>query len=298
MKRNILIIGLGKMGFSHLTSLLNDKYHYRIDIYDKNKNLKTPLISKKKLCILKNLPKQKKYSLVIIATGPEVRFKLASHVLKNNEVQILLLEKFLFKNLNEFKKFEKIIKKIKTKIFVNLWAKIIFEKLKLKTFCNKKIDIFVILRNNSLLTNIVHFFYLIKLIDTKNKIFINLRDSNFLKKKNKSEYDELIGKIEISSNKSRCLICSTKRDSFSINLSTTKKKRSYKLKNGHLFYNGEDKKKYKIQFPLAKNFTSKFYNDYYFKKKTHLPYYEDVNSLSKYILFEVEKYFKKKILIR
>ena len=298
MKRNILIIGLGKMGFSHLTSLLNDKYDYKIDIYDKNINLQKPLISKKEICILKSLPKQKEYSLVIISTGPEIRFKLAAYILRNNKIRILLLEKFLFKNLKEFKKFEKIIKSIKTKIFVNLWAKIIFEKLRLKKAINKKIDICVFLRDNNLLTNLVHFFYLAKLIDKKNKIFINFKDSNLLKRNNKSKYDEIKGKIEIFSKKLKCIVCSTKKESFSLIFSVGKKKESYKLKNGYLIRNRNNKKKTKIQFPLAKIFTSKFYNDYYLKKKTYLPYYKEVNDLSKYVQLETERHFKKKILIR
>ena len=37
IKKNILIIGFGKMGFSHFTSLQNDRFHYKIDIFDSNK---------------------------------------------------------------------------------------------------------------------------------------------------------------------------------------------------------------------------------------------------------------------
>ena len=92
------------MGLSHLTSLINDKYHYNIDIYDKIKKKKLKNIPKNKsISFLKKLPKNKNYSFAIIATGPEVRFKITNYILNNNIIEIILLEKFCLKTILNLK---------------------------------------------------------------------------------------------------------------------------------------------------------------------------------------------------
>ena len=296
MKRNILIIGLGNMGLSHLTSLINDKYHYNIDIYDKIKKKKLKNIPKNKsISFLKKLPKNKNYSFAIIATGPEVRFKITNYILNNNIIEIILLEKFLFKNNFEFKRFDKMIKKKRSKIFVNLWGKEVFRKLNLNKIKNSKIELFVKLRKNNLLTNLIHFIYLVSLFNKNKKFKISLKKSSLIKSNKNKIYDELSGMISVISQKVKCFIFSTEENIFKISLSYSNKKINYVLKKNKLVSNINKKN---IKFPLAKFFTSKFFNDFYFKKEMHLPTYKEVNFLSKRLLLIIEKYFKRKILIR
>jgi hypothetical protein len=296
MKKKILIIGLGKMGQAHLFSFLNDNNYYDIDIYDKKKNLNFTSTLKKKIRFLKTMPKKNNYSFAILSTGPEVRYKLISNLLKNNKVKIILLEKFLFKNKKEFEKFNK-IKKKNSKIFVNLWAKIIIKRLGLKKLKNKKFDIEVKLKENNLLTNVVHFYYLVKLLNPGKKIKVDYKNAYLVKEKNFENYDELNGKIEILSKNIKCSIVSQKKDVFKLGVKYSKMKINYSLQNGYLNYQLNNKRK-KIQFPLAKYFTSKFFNDYFDKKLSYLPNYNEVAFISKKILIDAENYFNKKLIIR
>ena len=297
MKKKILIIGLGRMGYAHLTSLINDSNHYDIDVLDKKRKFNFKSTFKKKISFLKTMPKNEKYSLAILSTGPEVRYKLTNDLLKKNKVKILLLEKFLFKNKKEFEKFNIIKKNINSQIFVNLWAKTIVKRLGLKKLKNKKFDIVVKLKENNLLTNVVHFYYLVKLLSPNKKIKVDYKNAYLVEEKNLKNYDELNGKIEILSKNIRCLIFSQKKDVFKLGIKHSKIRVNYSLKNGYLFFLHKNKQK-KIQFPLAKYFTSKFFNDYFNKKISHLPKYSEVESISKKILDETQNYFNKKLIIR
>ena len=110
-KKNILIVGLGSMGHSHLLSFLKHKKKYNFEICDKN--FKKKFYSE--IYFSTKLPKRKKYDLVIIATNSKERFKVAKKIMNFNKVKSLILEKFLFNKLSEYSSFEKIIKKNKIK---------------------------------------------------------------------------------------------------------------------------------------------------------------------------------------
>ncbi len=288
------------MGISHLTSLLKDKNYYNIDIFDKRKNIKITIKKslkfKKKINILKLFPKHKKYSLVIIATGPEVRYLLVKKLLKFNKVKILLLEKFLFKSKKEFFKFDKIISKKKINIFVNLWGKEIFKKLNLKKYKNRKIELLIILREKNLLTNLVHFYYLIKLLSKTNIIHIDFKGSKLIKKNYNYPYDEISGEIKINTDNISCKLISKKENLFSITINNYIKKFTYELKNEFLIL--KQNKKVKIKFPMAKYFTSLFYNNFLERNIRLLPQYHEIKPICNDIFSQSKKYFKKDLIIR
>ena len=288
------------MGISHLTSLLKDKNYYNIDVFDKRKNIKITIKKnqkfKKKISILKLFPKHKKYSLVIIATGPEARYLLVKKLLRYNKVKILLLEKFLFKSKKDFFKFDKIIKNKKINIFVNLWGKEIFKKLNLKKYKKRKIELLVKLRGKNLLTNLVHFYYLIKLLSKKNIVYIDFKKSKLIKKTYNYPYNEISGEIKINAKNILCRLTSKKENSFSITINDYVKKLSYELKNEFLIL--KQNRKIKIKFPMAKYFTSLFYNSFLESNIKLLPQYNEIKPMCIDIFSQSKKYFKKDLIIR
>ena len=288
------------MGFSHFTSLQNDRFHYKIDIFDSNKKQYEKKIiknKKKKIYFLNQLPKKKKYSLVIISTGPEHRFRLSKNILKNNNVKILLLEKFLFKTINEFNKFKELIKKSRVRVFVNIWSKIIYEKLNISKIKNNHLNINIKLPKNSLLTNVVHFYYLLQLFVINKKISISYKRSELFVKNKNNPYDEVNKMITLQSDKNRIRLHSTVQDIFSIEIKSSDNRKLYIFKNNNLVRKDMGNID-KFRFPIAKFLTSKFYNNFEKKGIKLLPEYHQVSGLSMEVLRSANKYFKKKLIIK
>ena len=86
---NILIVGLGNIGRSHLNGLLDTKFKKNIYLYDKKKII----LDNKKLIFLKEIPQNIDFDLVIIATDVRDRLSIIKKILKNNIIKYLLIEK-------------------------------------------------------------------------------------------------------------------------------------------------------------------------------------------------------------
>ena len=139
MKKNILIIGCGKMGLSHLKSFVN-KPNLNIYIFDKNKT-NFDFISNNNIYVLKNLRSLPKINFCIISTDSKPRFKILKQILEQKKIKIFLIEKFIFQKVSQY---EFLSKNYYTKnIYVNVWGKFIYFKIKkwLKKFSSYDISI-------------------------------------------------------------------------------------------------------------------------------------------------------------
>jgi hypothetical protein len=200
MKKNVLLIGIGAMGTSHLKSF-NNKKNCKIYIYDKY--LKKSHIKKKIDSLELNInyeiceffPKNKIFSAAIFANHSIDRFKTVKAAIKNNKIRLLLLEKFIFLKKKHFD----IIKKIFNikKILVNTWGGIILNLSKLNFLRSVDFKIFVLVPEGSLLTNLIHIYYFFSLL-TKNKIEIQKKIYKIIKSKRK-QFHELKGSIFLKS---------------------------------------------------------------------------------------------------
>ena len=125
------------------------------------------------------------------------RFKLFKNVLTKNRIKFVLLEKFVFINIIDYAKSAKIVKL--NNVIVNVWGGILYRILNLQNLkkTNKVINIKV--PQGSLLTNLIHYFYLFSLID-KNKINIQSNIIKILNSKRKP-YHELVGDITLKTKK-------------------------------------------------------------------------------------------------
>ena len=259
---NVIIIGLGAMGEAHLRAIIKIKIIKKIYIYDINQKKLLRLKKKyeNKIEILSTLKKKNNYQLAIISSNSLERLKILKELIKFNKVKNILLEKFPFAKVNDFKLFENNINQsFKGKIDINTWGQYIANIAKLKF---KPTSIIVQTNSKNFLSNFIHFAgiflfynnkekYLIDIFKLKKRIFQNTRKN----------YSEKRGKIIMRSN--------------SLNLEYLY---NHKLKNGfEILFKNKNKKNLRIEqdnnmklkiidnkvrivdFPMAKILTKKYF---------------------------------------
>ena len=283
------------MGFAHLQSF--SKQNFEIHIVEKNKTKKIKFLKKKNF-LIKNLhffhkiPKNNKYLLAISATQSRERYQLIKKLLISNKTKYLLLEKFCFLNLKDFRKFEEKFSH-KTKVFVNSWAYIIAKKTKLKS----KLDNFTLeckVPEGSLLSNITHMLHIFSYLNKKQSIkkICNSKYS-ITKSLKRKGYDELIGEIKLKDTGHNILRIKTKKkmlDFMNISILQKKPKINYQIlfKNNFMVYFIKNKKIInKFKFPLSSKTSLVFLSHCLKKKFNYMPSFKIDYSLSRPLL---EKY--------
>jgi hypothetical protein len=151
------------------------------------------------------------------------------------------------------------------------------------------------LREKGLLTNLIHFYYLVKLV-SNDKIQIDFKKSKLFKRNYKNPYDEISGQIKINTDNVSCKLVSTKKNLFSITINDNKKKNTYFLEKGFLI--SKFGKRFKRKFPMANFFTSLFYNNFMKRNIKLLPEYNDIKPICNDIFYQSKKHFKKSLIIR
>jgi hypothetical protein len=289
MKKNILIIGCGKMGLSHLKAFSN-KSNLNIYIFDKTKNLK--FVSNQNVHILKNLKSLPKINFCIVSTDSKPRFSILKNILDKNRIKVYLIEKFIFQKISQYNFFSK---NYSTKnIYINVWGKFIYNKIKkwIKKFLIYKIHINI--KKKDMLTNLIHFLdflnYFTKFTNLSNK---NLKIIN----SNSKGYKELEGTLYSVYGKNKLTI-KTKNliNFFEIDIFEPNKKISIKIVldeklDLNFFYNNIFK--FKKPFPLAS-----FYSYKIFKNPDLVSKYEKLEQISINIIKFLKKSFKKDVPIR
>ncbi|OUW24620.1 MAG: hypothetical protein CBD34_00220 [Rickettsiales bacterium TMED174] len=300
--KSIIIVGLGSMGLAHLSSFIKSKEKKRLFLVERDVNQHkqiSKLLDDQKIYyeILKEIPKNKSFDFGVISSKSKERLQICKKLIINNKIRFLFLEKFLFNDLNEYKIFYSLKKRFKIKTYVNIWSQIFLKRVNLKKN-DKKIFIEVILPNKKILTNLIHFFEIFRLL-TGNNFKIDLTNFN-LKKINKTYYDGN-GEIRFKSKKnSIMLIKSKKMDNniiFTYNSANSKKKIIISKGIIQIYKNSKILKK---KFPLASIETSKLYRNLSKIKYNHkifFPQYPIIEKSSKIILKSFFKKFKKRVKI-
>ena len=104
MKKNILIIGCGNMGLSHVASFIKKNYNiyvYDIDYKKVKKKINITFPSIKNITILKTFPNRKKFLLTIIATKSKERLAVLKLFIKNRNFKIQTYLKILITQNSE-----------------------------------------------------------------------------------------------------------------------------------------------------------------------------------------------------
>ena len=212
--------------------------------------------------MLKEIPKNLNINFCIIATKSDQRLEIIKKLTNHNTVKKLFLEKFLFNNIDDYRKFNLIKKKKKFNTHVNIWSEIFLNKINLKKN-KKKIFIEVFLPKYKILTNLIHFYEIFKILVGEN---FKIDFSNFsLKKINKSYYDGK-GKVILYDKKGSemCIQSKKMKNNINFNFYSGRIKKKFIISDGFITCLNQNKKK--ILFPLASRVTNKFFNSLIKKK--------------------------------
>lgn len=166
--KNICIIGAGNIGSRHLQGIKKAAIPLHIEVVDPSS--KSLEIAEERyhqvnssiqheISFLKDINKvSKKVDLAIIATSSNIRAEIVQKLLSNAEVKYFILEKLLFQNYNDYLKIQKLLKKNKTKAWVNCSMKTMpfYFNLK-KDVGNKPIQYIASGSQYGLITNAIHY---------------------------------------------------------------------------------------------------------------------------------------------
>ncbi len=260
------------MGNAHLNSFLNQRFKDNIIIVEKNSYKRKRAIKhlkKKKLNfeVLSKIPKNKIFELAVVSTPPNDRLQIIKGIFNNNKVKNFLLEKFLFNRVKEYTEFSQINSKLKINTYVNVWSKKFLQLIRLKKDLGK-VEIEITLPQKKVLTNLIHFYEMFKLLTNRN---IKIDLSNFeLRKINKSYFD---GNGVISLKNKECSM-HLKSIKMPNNIIVVVKKNNFVSKKvyvskGKIIIYSNSIKKIK-DFPLASRETYKFYRKILINKKLRL----------------------------
>ena len=291
---NILVIGVGNMGRAHLKGILKIKKKFNIFLYDKKKIILK--FKDKRIKILKQIPKNKNFLLVIISTDNRYRLKIIRNLIFNeNTIDYLLLEKYIFKDLNEFHDFEaRYLKKISRGCYINCWGKILLDSMGLENF-NKIKDIKILISKSSYLTSFIHFFQILNYIKKLSfKERYSLKINKIFNSKRK-EFKEVDAIFNLYKKKFTYTYTAKKIDyGFKINLNFLNTCIKIILKNDFTLYIHNKGVVSKMKFPLSSKTTKDFLFSIINNKKINLPKYEEICKLNKYII----KIFQNKLSSR
>lgn len=259
---NVIIIGLGSMGKAHLNAIINIKIIKKIYIYDidQKKLLNLKEINRNKIQILSSLKKKNNYQLAIIASNSYERLKILKELVKFNRVKNILLEKFPFAKVNDFKLFQnQINESFKGRIDINTWGQYIANIIKLKF---KPTNIIIQTNSKNFLSNFIHFADIFLFYNKKEKYLI---DISKLKKKifqnTRKNYSEKRGKILINSNvlNLEYLYNHKLKNGFEIILKNKEQQNLRIVQDRNMKLKIIDNKVKIVDFPVARILTKKYF---------------------------------------
>lgn len=282
MKNNYLIIGVGSIGFRHFQSL--NKFE-NINIHFLDPKIK--FIKKK---IEKELKKNNKYffyskislilkkqfQLVIVATNSNIRFEIFNYIIKNKITKNILLEKVLFSNLLDYKKYKEILDKYKFNCWVNCLNRVfsISKKIKKDNKGNKLRKLSVLGNDWGIGCNFIHFLDLASFLTNCFKIkSVKVSIKNIFKSKRKG-FLEFYGEIKILfSNLTEVILKSRKgKLGYKLNLFYFKKKYQInELTNKIKIQNNQKTLKYFYKTPRVSDLTFLYVKKIIANKNPGLP---------------------------
>ena len=305
IKKNILLVGCGKIGFRHIELLVDEKTIGKIYIYDKSKLNSKLLLNKlnnnKKIFVLKNLnQKLESIFLSIIATHSYRRLVLIDKIIKSYKPEIILAEKIIETKIDLINLYQK--KFLKKKIYVNCSNRMrsIFLKI-IKKYKKKKIKVNVSGGNWNLLSNSIHFIDLVSFMTDENVFKMMINQNSYLISSKHKNFNELIGEITIKFDKGSILILKSNKNKSDRIIEVVDNK------NNKIIANLD---KNKIVYPNIKNYIKKqhqslltniFYKKLINKKKIDLPEFKKNIKDTFFLIKELKKNklfkYKKNIMI-
>ena len=165
MRKKILLVGCGNIGFRYLQALLLTNLTANIYLEDKDFKKKKNILKKinfiknnKINFFLKNFH-QKRFDLIIVATTSRDRFKIINKFISNYKFKNIILEKVVFQKLDHFSKVNNFFKKKNIKCFVNCSRReqIFYNKFKKILSLKENLKMNVSGNKWNMASNIIHF---------------------------------------------------------------------------------------------------------------------------------------------
>lgn len=201
--KNIAIIGAGELGSRHLQALALSKEKLNIYVIDPQKsslersktrfNEKDHFENKNLFLGDLTLALPPNLDFSIIATTSKPRLDALKYLFNQSKVKYLLLEKFLFPELDDYKIAQKLINKNNAKTYVNCTRRLfpIYQEIKKNISGNSPIRLVVNGVQWNLASNSIHFLDLFSFIASTNGIRINTEkmDKALLENKRKGHVE-------------------------------------------------------------------------------------------------------------
>lgn len=217
MPLDILIVGLGGIGFRHFQSVYSDKIFKKIIIVEKNKK-KIKKIQKqfnnKKAFFYEKLPNNlNKIDWLIISTCSKNSYYIFKEIVSKIKVGNILFEKLISFEAGKIKEINKILSKKKIKGYLNLPRKTFkfYGEIK-KLLKEKPIDYFIS-GDTKLGSNLIHQLDIFLFLSSSKKLkIINSHINEKILKSKRQGYNEFSGYLEfITENGSKLSICDRKK---------------------------------------------------------------------------------------
>tara|TARA_Y100000996_G_C22530827_1_gene646378 strand:- start:820 stop:1770 length:951 start_codon:yes stop_codon:yes gene_type:complete len=208
VKKKILLVGCGNIGFRHLEGLLKTNISLDIiiieqsnqKIIDQKKKIKKIKFINKKIYFYNNyLIKKFKFDLVICATNSYKRYDLLKKLVTKFNFSKIIIEKLAFQNIFMFEKAIQLFKKKKIKCWINCPRREqkIYKFIKKENKNNKKLFIEVVGKRWNLASNSIHFFDLFYFLNEKETYFNENEEKLRIIKSKHQNFLELTGKFSI-----------------------------------------------------------------------------------------------------
>jgi Trk K+ transport system NAD-binding subunit len=240
-----LIIGAGQLGSRHLQGLLKSVHKQVIYILDPSKDsLETAETRANEInhshsvnyvTDWNRLPKE--FNLVIVATGANVRGEVATRLLKEYQVNNLVLEKILFQDLDSYNQVGALIETTQTKTWINHPRRMFphYQKIKEELFKSQQEVIFQIVGGNwGLACNSLHYIDLCSFLTGKGVKEINFDwvDYKIHKSKRKNNI-EFTGSVKGAMNdNSRFIITSFDKELSDVSLNISSVSQRWRIQEG------------------------------------------------------------------
>ena len=203
--KKIIIIGIGQLGFRHAQSFLGFGESLEILLVERKKEqliqTLTELNSDKDIGNVNyngssGIPTNEEFDLAIIATNADVRYTVASEIVKN-----LILEKNIFQNKDDFNTFNNLITLNNIDTWVNCPMRSfkVYSELKLELDKKQPIKMNVVGNNWGLACNSIHYIDLIAYLTESNSISIQAGELEVIESK-RAGFVEFSGNISVKYN--------------------------------------------------------------------------------------------------
>lgn len=300
---NVVIIGFGNIGFRHYQSLKKSSENIRIFIYDLNPEQYSKVSDDTELITLNslaNLPKS--IFLLISATTSMNRYNHLTKIMSNSLVSNIILEKMTFQKKSIFSDFQKKIRQLNIKTWVNCpkreWDSYVNLQDLLKT--EKVVSFSVNGGNWNLASNAIHFLDLLLFLTTNKLHSINMRGEflNHYVDSKRSGYYEVFGKLKGKLNDTKFIIeSSMSNDPIIVTLMCASGYR-YIIDetNNTLTTTYQDQEKsYYFKTYLQSNLTQKYFEKLRSNQTCNLPEYPQNSKIQIKIIEEILSHQKKYI---